>query len=122
MNPVLAGVAKNSRNVTEGTSMGTRGMLTKEVKAVSKKLLGYSITLKELRLIPYVQYVMVNDQRIEREKINDEERDILDGWETKGFLNRDDGLSITKKFWDAMCEILYVSYVTGTDGDRRLVG
>ena len=102
--------------------MGTRGMLTKEVKAVSKKLLGYSITLKELRLIPYVQYVMVNDQRIEREKINDEERDILDGWETKGFLNRDDGLSITKKFWDAMCEILYVSYVTGTDGDRRLVG
>jgi hypothetical protein len=102
--------------------MATRGVLTKEVKAVSKKLLGYNITLNELRLIPYVQYVMVNDQRIEREKINDEERVILDRWETKGFLKRDSGLSVTKKFWDAMCEILYVSYVTGTDGDRRMVG
>ena len=122
MNSVLVGVAKNSRNVTEGTNMGTRGMLTTKVKATAKQLLGYNITLNELRLIPYLQYVMVNDQRIEREKINDEERVILDRWETKGFIKRDDGLSVSKKFWDAMCEILYVSYVTGTDGDRRLVG
>ena len=102
--------------------MATRGILTKEVKTASKKLLGYSITLNELRLIPYVQYVMVNDQRIERNKINNEERTILDRWETKGFLNRDSGLSVSKKFWDAMCEILYVSYVVGTDDERRLVG
>ena len=91
--------------------MGIRGALTKEVKAVSKKLLGYSITLQELGLIPYVQYVLLNDRRIEREKVNIEESHILETWETKGFLETSYPMTVSKKFWNAMCEILFLSYV-----------
>ena len=34
----------------------SRGMLTDEIRAKSKELLGYEITQVELRLMPYLQY------------------------------------------------------------------
>lgn len=38
-----------------------RGVLTKEIKSMSLKLLGYKITQTELHLMVYVQYVMCNE-------------------------------------------------------------
>ena len=45
-----------------------RGCLTEEVK---KK---YGISLKELRLLPYFQYLLMNEMRIDPKKIDHEER------------------------------------------------
>ena len=40
-----------------------RGMLTTDIDKVAKIFLGRSISLRELRLIPYIQYVMVNERK-----------------------------------------------------------
>lgn len=89
-----------------------RGALTDSIKAKSKELLGYEISLRELRLMPYVHFVMGNEQRIDPNKINEEERKILSSWREKGYIEGGaGGLTITKEFWDAMCEILWLGYV-----------
>lgn len=89
-----------------------RGRLTKEVQEIAKRHIGRDIDQTELRLIPYVQYVMVNDQKIDIEKINQDERKILRKWKTAGLVEGGaSGLSITKDFWDYMSEILFQSYV-----------
>lgn len=51
-----------------------RGVLTPEVQEVAKNLLGYELTVRELRLMPYLQYTVMNDKRINPNHINLEER------------------------------------------------
>lgn len=95
-----------------------RGMLTTDVNEVAKLMIGRTITQKELRLIPYIQYVMCNDRRLKIELINGEERKILRKWKEEGHIEGGAcGLAITKQFWDFMCEVLFLSYV-GYDNDE----
>ena len=90
----------------------TRGQLTDRVKARSIELFGYEITQDELRLLPYLQYVMVNEQKITRGKINPEERDIISDWVAKGYIGSSSSkMKVSKEFWDIMCEIIYLGYV-----------
>jgi hypothetical protein len=89
-----------------------RGRLTDEVARIAKDVLGHEISLRELRLMPYIQYTMMNEQRLDPRKINDEERKILSVWRDRGYIEGGAaGLSITKEFWDAINEILFYSYV-----------
>lgn len=91
-----------------------RGVLTDEIKKKSKEMVGYEISQRELRLLPYIQYVMTNEQRIDPNKINQEEREILSKWRKKGFIEGGaSGLSITKDFWDFVCEAVFLGYVLG---------
>ena len=57
-----------------------RGVLTPEVQEVANNLLGYELTVRELRLMPYLQYTVMNDKRINPNHINPEEREILSKW------------------------------------------
>ena len=90
-----------------------RGELTPEVQAIAKRMIGRElISTSELRLLPYLQFIMMNDQKIEPMKINLEDRHILNKWKEEGFCEgRMNGLRITKEFWNFMNEILYQSYV-----------
>ena len=54
-----------------------RRMLTSEIEAFSEKLLGYKITQKELRLMPYLLDCMMNQHSINPRKIENQERAIL---------------------------------------------
>jgi hypothetical protein len=101
----------NRKRAIEDGSIG-RGMLTTDVDKIAKRFLGRSITLRELRLIPYVQYVMVNERKLEPRHINQEERQVLRKWKDEGHIEGGaSGLAITKHFWDFMCEALFVAYV-----------
>ncbi len=92
--------------------MANRGQITDNIKKTSARLLGYEITQAELRLMPYVQYVMVNEQVIEPRKVNQEERGILSKWREKGYIEGGaSGLSMTKEFFCAICEIIWLGYV-----------
>jgi len=96
----------------EDRKMKGRGVLTKRVNEIAKKMIGREISQIELRLIPYIQYVMVNEQKIKIEHINSEERKILAKWKKENFIEGGaTGLAITKEFWDSMCEILFEAYV-----------
>ena len=88
-----------------------RGQLTDRIKEKSIELLGYEITQTELRLMVYMQYVMVNEQRIERNRVNNEELDIILKWSEMGYVKDYFKLSITKEFWNIICEIIYLGYV-----------
>jgi len=89
-----------------------RGQLTDRIKQKSKELLGYEIDVTELRLMPYIQYIMVNEQRININHINDEERAILKKWREASYIEGGaSGLRITKEFWDIICEIIMLGYV-----------
>ena len=93
----------------------SRGMLTEEVNKIAEDIIRRKITQLELRLMPYIQYVMMNEQKIEPNKINSDERKILQKWRDEGFIEGGaSGLSITKEFWEFMCEILFEAYVKNT--------
>jgi len=99
----------------------TRGALTRRVADMSKKTLGYEITLTELRLMPYIQYRAMNERTISWPQVNDDETSVLRQWEDKGFLKidtntaRNPRFTLTKKFYDALSEILYLAYVDITE-------
>ena len=91
-----------------------RGALTEKIQIIAKKRLGREISLRELRLMPYIQYVMLNNQKLDPGKISQEERDILAVWRKEGHIEGGaGGLGITKFFYDTMCEILWEGYVVG---------
>ncbi len=91
-----------------------RGVLTDQIQKISKKYLKREITQEELRLLPYIQFVMMNEQRLDIQKINSDERKILAIWKKENFIEGGaGGLSISKDFWDFMSEVLWEGYVYG---------
>ena len=92
--------------------MQKRGQLTDRIKKKSKELLGYEIDQTELRLMPYIQYVMVNEQRLDPNKMNWEDRNIFQKWKKAGHAEGGmTGLTITPEFWRIICEIIMLGYV-----------
>lgn len=97
--------------IEDGKKFG-RGLLTTAVQDTSQIMLGRGITQKELRLVPYIHYVMTNDRKLDPRKINQEERKIIQKWKEQGHVEGGAcGLAITKHFWDFICEILFLAYV-----------
>lgn len=89
-----------------------RGQLTQRIKEKSNELLGYEIDQTELRLMPYIVYVMMNEQRLDPNKVNGEERGILARWRQAGHIEGGaSGLTITEEFWRILCEIMLLGYV-----------
>ena len=85
----------------------SRGTITEEIKEK------YHMTTKEFRLIPYVQYLLVNQMPIDPQKIDAEERKILQNWRDKGYLtfSMREPLTVSKTFWDIMNNFLWDCYV-----------
>lgn len=108
--------------------MQQRGKLTPRIKESSKELLGYEISQKELRLMVYVFDRLLNTQKLNPAHIDQEEQGILKDWLDKGYII--DGVSkelgrplvsewvtlkITKEFYNALAEILWLGYVNLTN-------
>jgi hypothetical protein len=91
-----------------------RGRLTSEIQTVAHLHLGRKISTAELRLMAYTQYVMMNEQRIDPRKCNQDDREVLSKWREEGHIDGGaSGLAITREFWDAICAILWFGYVLG---------
>lgn len=89
-----------------------RGMLTDKAQGMAKKFLGYEIDTDELRMMSYVHYQMMNEQKLDPRRMNGEDRAIFAKWKKAGHV--DGGmtrLAITREFWDFMCDILFETYV-----------
>ena len=92
--------------------MAGRGQLTEEIKVKSKELLGYEIDIAELRLMPYIMYVMQNNRKIDPAKCNQRDRNVLKKWRKKEHIEGGaSGLAITKEFWNILCEMVFMGYV-----------
>lgn len=93
-----------------------RGTLSDKVKARAVELMGREISIRELRFLPYVQYVMMNEQKIDPNKVSAEERDILSKWrEAKYIEGGASGLAITREFWDIISDLCFIAYVEQAD-------
>lgn len=89
-----------------------RGMLTPEIQALAKDFLHREITTTELRLYPYLDFVMKNDQWIDPRKINQDERQVLAILRQEGHIEGGmSGLSMTKEFFDYLNNVLWAGYV-----------
>ena len=112
-------VVDRKKAIKDGT-VG-RGMLTTDINKIANIFIGRNISKTELRLIPYIQYVMCNERKINPVHINQEEREILQKWkEEKHIEGGASGLAITKNFWDFMCEVLFVAYA-GYDNEEYCI-
>jgi hypothetical protein len=92
--------------------MAKRGEFTPHIAEKMRKFLGRESDQIELRLIPYLQYTMVNSQRVEPSKVNDNERAILSKLRVAGHIEGGaSGLAVTREYWDFMCDILFDAYL-----------
>ncbi len=99
-----------------------RGQLTERIKARSRELLGYEIETTEFRLMPYIMYTMMNEQRLNPSKINGEERAIVAKWKQAGHVSGGrEGLAITRQFWNVLSEIVWLGYVDLFDATEVLI-
>lgn len=103
----------NKENIMEQSEPRQgRGQLTDRIKTKSVELMGYEISVRELRLMPYIQNCVMNSINIDPAAINAEEREILSLWRGKRYITGGaSGLKITKEFWDIINEILFLGYV-----------
>lgn len=92
-----------------------RGMITDQIKEK------YNMSPVELRLIPYVQYLLVNQMAVDPLKISSEERNALINWRNKGYLtfSMRMPLTVSKQFWDLMNEFLWDCYVIHLEADKE---
>ena len=89
-----------------------RGILTPEIVELGKELLGEELTTRALRLLPFIQYTIMNSKIMDQRSINSEERDTIGSWTQKGFISfHNNKLKVSREFYDAMNEILWQSYV-----------
>ena len=89
-----------------------RGQLTERIQELAKGFLGREITTLELRLYPYLDFIMKNGQRIDPNKINKEDRGILQKLREEEHIEGGaSGLSMTKEFYDYINQVLWFGYV-----------
>lgn len=74
---------------------------------------GLDLDKTNLHLLPYVQYVMMNEQVFDRAKLSREESRIIKELREAGCLGiRNNGkFQCTDRFWTCMNEILFYTYV-----------
>lgn len=98
--------------------MAGRGQITEEIQAKAMELLDWEdMTQHELRMLPYIQYCLVNQQNLDPNKYHREDIRYMKrrGW----IVDPSTDLGIEKEFWDAMCELIMMGYV---DNQNRSVG
>lgn len=90
-----------------------RGQVTPEIKKKAKLLLDIdSMSVTALRLMPYMQYHLVNGTNLNPNNMNEKERKILSVWRKRGFITGGaSDFGVTKKFYGAVCELIWLGYV-----------
>jgi hypothetical protein len=89
---------------------GRLEMLSYEIKKEARILLGHDLTLRELRLLPYIDYCCKNSC-FYYERITTEERVILKNWEATDLLCVGDTVKVSQRFYSFMCRALWDAYV-----------
>lgn len=96
-----------------------RGHVTESAAEYYRDTFHRELTQDELRLMPYMQYVVMNEGLIERSKVNDKELRIITDLITMRLIatERVHGkvgayrLGVTEKYWQGMCNVLAMTYL-----------
>jgi len=92
----------------------SRGVLTKEIQDYANLEWCFNsndFDVRALRLLPYIQCCVMNGGRVERARINDDDRYWLKRWTDEGRINWSaPHITVTHDFWVAMNTILWLAY------------
>lgn len=82
------------------------------VRARFEELTGVRLDRKNIRLLPYIQYVLMNEQVFDISKITLQENAIIQELKSKGCLIDHKGrIRCTLDFWTVLNDVLYLAYV-----------
>ena len=89
-----------------------RGVLNKKSKLAAYAV-GIELTKEKLRLLPYIQSLVLDHAKLDPLKISGDERKIFSVWKKMGLIGggASEPVTVTKEFWCAMTEILWHTYV-----------
>ncbi|MDH5259257.1 MAG: hypothetical protein OEX07_14680 [Gammaproteobacteria bacterium] len=90
-----------------------RGDITHKAAEIAKRLLNHpKISQSEIRLLPYLQYLAINQKGIEGSSISNVEYHIIKDWAAKRWLLGDPGIRVSMPpyVWYAVSEILWETY------------
>lgn len=91
-----------------------RGQLTDEIQKLAKGFLGREIDATELRLYPYLDYQMKNEQKLDPKCCSGDDRRVLAMLRTEGHIEGGaSGLAMAKEFYDYINQVLWLGYVVG---------
>ena len=94
-----------------------RGRLTEEIQQEARNFLGREIDVTELRLYPYLDFQMKNEQLLDPRRINPVERNVLSRLKSEGHIEGGaSGLSMTREFYDYINRVLWLAYVVAVFG------
>lgn len=96
-----------------------RGSLNDAAVTRYREATGRELTVAELRLLPFIQYVVTNEGCFTSQKINDEELAILKQLDEEGrvLLHRTSGrpgfydLAVSDAYWTCISRVLATTYV-----------
>lgn len=97
-----------------------RGILTEAVQEKARAFLQREITVKELRLYPYLDYCWKNGGRLDTSKIDLDELSVIDSLCNTGLLGivDVDRMTPTRELYDYVQDVLAEAYVV-IKGDRN---
>ena len=81
------------------------------INPMFQQMFGRNTSILELRLLPFLMYSLT-DQCIERSKLRSGERELLEEYQSKGFIVKNGtDIGCTKEFWNFISSVVYDSYV-----------
>lgn len=92
-----------------------RGAVTDELKKFYHDKTQRELTVRELRLLPFILHCVLNGGRIASGNLNSEEIQILDELYDANFIfyrQMADTIAVTTGYYDIICEVLKHSYLT----------
>lgn len=92
-----------------------RGTLTEECKSFYVEKTKRELTIRELRLLPFILHSGLNNGFINSRNLNCEEIIILEELGEAGFVfysRSAEMLALTEEYFDIVCEVLKHSYLT----------
>lgn len=99
-----------------------RGFLCESIQETAKRFLGETISQKELRLYPFIDYCIKNGGFMDSNKIDEDEKIILNCRISEGHIFRlaDGQIYPTRKFYDFIQSVLADSYVVFLEDDTNV--
>lgn len=89
-----------------------RGQPTTNTPSICKQYGVSNLTVKEIKLIPYLLYACVNFGVLNRNKINREEAEILLNWQDQNYIAwTANNIFISEHFYNFCNAIVFDSYV-----------
>ncbi|QAX92322.1 hypothetical protein HWC07_gp070 [Pantoea phage vB_PagM_LIET2] len=104
-----------------------RGSINPRAAAYYQAAVERELTTREVRLLPYIQYVVMNGGAIDARRVNAEEVAILEGLHAAGwviFKRGDNGyqLAVTESYWQHMNYVLFITYAVQVVDDVECGG